>query len=150
METSINERFERLIITLYRGNKSAFAQAIGVAPSVVDNIVGKRQGKPSFDVVEKISAIAGLNLEWLITGKGEMLRTSTPSQYGTANLMLSGHDNVQVQGNSNNVATQPHPPTQTIDRALDEIAHQRQLLEKSQTQIDRLLAVIERLTAPTN
>ena len=150
METSINERFERLIITLYRGNKSAFAQAIGVAPSVVDNIVGKRQGKPSFDVVEKISAIAGLNLEWLITGKGEMLRTSTPSQYGTANLMLSGHDNVQVQGNSNNVATQPHPPTQTIDRALDEIAHQRQLLEKSQTQIDRLLAVIEHLTAPTN
>ena len=78
METSINERFERLIITLYRGNKSAFAQAIGVAPSVVDNIVGKRQGKPSFDVVEKISAIAGLNLEWLITGKGEMLRTSPP------------------------------------------------------------------------
>ena len=150
METSINERFERLIITLYRGNKSAFAQAIGVAPSVVDNIVGKRQGKPSFDVVEKISAIAGLNLEWLITGKGEMLRTSTPSQYGTANLMLSGHDNVQVQGNSNNVATQPHPPTQTIDRALDEIAEQRKLVQTAQAQIDRLLAVIERLTAPNN
>ena len=79
-----------------------------------------------------------------------MLRTSPPTQMGTGNLMITGHDNVQVQGNSNNVATQPHPPTQTIDRALDEIAHQRQLLEKSQTQIDRLLAVIEHLTAPTN
>lgn len=64
--------------------------------------------------------------------------------------MITGHDNVQVQGNSNKVTAQPHPPTQTIDRALDEIAHQRQLLEKSQTQIDRLLAVIERLTAPNN
>ncbi|MEY8688019.1 XRE family transcriptional regulator [Bacteroides sp. AN502(2024)] len=68
---SINERFGKIIRTLYGGNKSAFASAIGVAPSVVENIVGKRQGKPSFDVVEKVCAIAEVNTTWFITGRGD-------------------------------------------------------------------------------
>lgn len=68
---SINDRFGKIIRTLYGGNKSAFASAIGVAPSVVENIVGKRQGKPSFDVVEKVCAIAEVNTTWLITGRGD-------------------------------------------------------------------------------
>ena len=68
---SINDRFGKIIRTLYGGNKSAFASAIGVAPSVIENIVGKRQGKPSFDVVEKVCAIAEINTIWLITGRGD-------------------------------------------------------------------------------
>ena len=71
---TVNSRLERVINTLFNGRKSAFASAIGVTPSVVDNIVGKRKGKPSFEVMEKISAIAELNIEWLITGRGNMLR----------------------------------------------------------------------------
>lgn len=70
---TINERFTVIINTLYNGNKSAFAKAIGVAPSVVDNIVGKRQGKPSYDVIEKVSALAAVNLNWLISEIGEPL-----------------------------------------------------------------------------
>ena len=84
---SINERFSQIITALFNGNKSAFASAIGVTPSVVDNIVGKRQGKPSFDVVEKVSALAEININWLITGKGDMLKGSgvvvEPSKDGT-------------------------------------------------------------------
>lgn len=83
---SINERFDQIIGTLFKGNKSAFANAIGVTPSVVDNIVGKRQGKPSFDVVEKVSALAEINIDWLITGKGDMLKSSKgikPTKDGT-------------------------------------------------------------------
>jgi phage repressor protein C with HTH and peptisase S24 domain len=83
---TINERFEQIIGTLFKGNKSAFANAIGVTPSVVDNIVGKRQGKPSFDVVEKVSALAEINIDWLITGKGDMLKSSKgikPTKDGT-------------------------------------------------------------------
>ena len=68
---NINYRFGKIIRTLYGGNKSAFASAIGVSPSVVENIVGKRQGKPSFDVVEKVCALAEVNIVWLITGKGD-------------------------------------------------------------------------------
>lgn len=70
----INSRFNQIITTLFKGNKSAFASAVGVTPSVVDNIVGKRQGKPSFEVLEKVSALAEINIEWLITGSGNMLK----------------------------------------------------------------------------
>jgi SOS-response transcriptional repressor LexA len=83
---TINERFDQIIGTLFKGNKSAFANAIGVTPSVVDNIVGKRQGKPSFDVVEKVSALAEINIDWLITDKGDMLKSSKgikPTKDGT-------------------------------------------------------------------
>ena len=83
---TINERFDQIIGTLFKGNKSAFANEIGVTPSVVDNIVGKRQGKPSFDVVEKVSALAEINIDWLITGKGDMLKSSKgikPTKDGT-------------------------------------------------------------------
>lgn len=68
---TINERFNKIIKALSGGNKSAFANTIGVAPSVIDNIVGKRQGNPSFEVLEKVSAIAEINLEWLIADRGE-------------------------------------------------------------------------------
>lgn len=68
---SINERFGKIIRILYDGNKRAFATDVGIAPTVVENIVGKRQGKPSFDVIEKVCALANVNTEWVITGRGE-------------------------------------------------------------------------------
>lgn len=74
MSTTINERLLDVISVLYKGNKSTFASAIGVTPSVIDNITGKRQGKPSFEVLNKISAIKEINIEWLITGQGDMLK----------------------------------------------------------------------------
>lgn len=68
---SINERFGKIIRVLYGGNKRAFATEVGIAPTVVENIVGKRQGKPSFEVIEKVCALANINTEWLITGRGD-------------------------------------------------------------------------------
>ncbi|MDR2935964.1 MAG: hypothetical protein LBU80_01285, partial [Rikenellaceae bacterium] len=78
MKASINSRFVRLISELYRGNKRAFAQAIDVYSTVIENVVGTRQGKPSYDVIEKICANANVSPEWLLTGNGPMLRTDEP------------------------------------------------------------------------
>lgn len=71
---TINERFERIINALYNGNKRAFATSIGVSATVVENVVGKRQGKPSYDVLVAICAYANISAHWLLTGEGEMLR----------------------------------------------------------------------------
>lgn len=73
---NINHRFNTLIKELYKGNKRAFAMAIGVNPTVVENVVGTRQGKPSYDVLEKIIANANISAEWLFTGKGSMKKES--------------------------------------------------------------------------
>lgn len=71
---TVNERFQEIINTLYKGNKRALAQSIGISATVVENVVGTRQGKPSYDVLEKICANANISAEWLLTGKGSMLR----------------------------------------------------------------------------
>lgn len=82
METTINQRIKRLIDEKFNGNKRAFAGEVGISPTVVENIVGTRQGKPSFDVVQKIYAKANIRLEWLIAEEGEMEKSSreTPNQ----------------------------------------------------------------------
>ena len=70
---TINERIYKIISIRYKGNRRAFANAVGVHATVIQNIVGTRLGKPSYDVIEKICANAYINANWLITGKGEML-----------------------------------------------------------------------------
>ena len=73
METSVNDRYLEIITRQFGGNKSLFAKAIGVTPSVIDNIVGKRAGKPSYDVIAKTCRLEGLSASWLILGQGEMM-----------------------------------------------------------------------------
>ncbi len=76
MGTTINSRLSTLIHELYGGNKRAFASAVGVSPTVIENIVGARQGKPSYDVINKICANANVSSEWLLMERGSMLRDS--------------------------------------------------------------------------
>lgn len=70
---TVNERFEAIIRVLFGGNKRAFALHVGISPTVVENVVGTRKGKPSFDVLEKVCSNANISAEWLLLGKGEML-----------------------------------------------------------------------------
>lgn len=69
---TINERFEKIINDIYSGNKRSFSLSVGISPTVVENIVGQRRGKPSYDVIEKVCANANINPEWLILEKGCM------------------------------------------------------------------------------
>ena len=75
----INSRFQAIIDTLFDGKQNAFAKAIGVAPSVIANVVGSRKGKPSFDVLSKMCANADISEEWLLSGKGNMKKNTQNS-----------------------------------------------------------------------
>lgn len=71
---TINQRIQKLIDKLFNGNKRAFSSAIGVSPTVIENVVGTRKGNPSFEVIQKIVfAIENINADWLLTDRGEML-----------------------------------------------------------------------------
>lgn len=76
----INKRMTELINAVSNGNKRAFSQLVGVSPTVIENIVGTRQGKPGYELLEKILfAIENINIDWLLTGRGSMLRTEVAS-----------------------------------------------------------------------
>lgn len=71
-----------------------------------------------------------LNRVWLLAGEGFMLNSGNHVE-GDANVI--GNDNtVHTDGN--------------ICKALDALGTQQEITKKSQEQIDRLLAIIEKLT----
>jgi len=57
-------------------SQSQFADTIGVARASVSHILAGRN-KPGFDFIDgMMSHYPALNIEWLITGKGKMYKTS--------------------------------------------------------------------------
>lgn len=80
MET-INERIDLLIKQL-KMNKNSFSNHIGLSNSTtISNIIGGRKSFPSFDILEKIIlSIDGINIEWLMIGKGEMFKPKNQTE----------------------------------------------------------------------
>lgn len=103
---SINDRIQEIIDSLYSGNKRAFSLAIGVSPSVIENIVGKRKSNPSFDVTNKIiNSIEDINIEWLMTGNGKMTnRTPYPT---TESASILAEEDVAYGKTSPSFSTRP-------------------------------------------
>ncbi len=78
--SDISDRIQYLIDNQYSSNKKKFADSIGYSPQVVSNIVAGRRTKPSYDVLNAIiSTNVYINSEWLLTGKGEMMKESCTS-----------------------------------------------------------------------
>lgn len=76
------------------------------------------------------------NKVWLLTGEGKMLRDI--------------HTDEKV-GEDSRIADADHEALpSTLDKAIGEIAEQRKIIAKCQEQIDRLIAVIERMTDARN
>ena len=74
---TINFRISQ-IITYFGMNQNSFSKKIGMDNNVtIGNIVKGRKNKPSYDVIEKIIlTFDSINSDWLITGKGEMIKGS--------------------------------------------------------------------------
>lgn len=141
MDNTIKERLTAYL--KYKGiNKSEFGRMVGVSNAYISSI--RKSIQP--DKTEKIAAsFPDLNIAWLITGDGEMLKENVKQ-------ISHGDNSPNISGNGNNVNA-----ASTIEKALNEIAEQRKLVakaqdqvsvameqvSKSQQQIDRLLSILE-------
>lgn len=81
METTINERINKICQDNYGGVISSMAQDVGLKPTTLRDILSGRV-KPSYDtIVQILSAdIMGINPGWLILGDGEMYKKNNPIQ----------------------------------------------------------------------
>ena len=58
----------------------AFAESIGVAQATISHILGPRNKYPSTEVILRLhQRYNDINLEWLLTGQGEMSNTPSDS-----------------------------------------------------------------------
>lgn len=75
MQLSINERISLLVKEKANDSQAVFANAIGVKPTVINNIVAGRMSEPSFQTLLKIIiAYPDISSDWLLLGTGEMLK----------------------------------------------------------------------------
>jgi transcriptional regulator with XRE-family HTH domain len=74
---------ERLnaILKHFKINASQFADEIGVQRASVSHVLSERN-KPGFDFIQRIlDTYPSISADWLITGKGEMLKSKNVKQY---------------------------------------------------------------------
>lgn len=81
IDCSINERIKRIADYFFKGNTSAMARSTFIKQSTLRDIIGERQSTPSYDTIKGIvdSATIDVNPDWLITGKGSMLKSEEES-----------------------------------------------------------------------
>ena len=90
----MKEKIEAIISLFFEGNKAKFAEETGLSGSIVTNLTGGRENKPSFMALQKIlGRLPEVNPDWLILSKGEMLRSVDKVPYElkpTINYELKG------------------------------------------------------------
>lgn len=81
VNVDINERIRRILHELYDGNITAMAKSTYISRSTIYSIIGEQSSLPGYDVIRKIAEIptCDIDLNWLITGQGEMLKSDKPS-----------------------------------------------------------------------
>ena len=79
---SIKDRF-KMIMDREKLTAGAFAESIGVAQATISHILGSRNKYPSTEVILKLhQCYKDINLEWLLTGKGNMSNDSSSTESG--------------------------------------------------------------------
>lgn len=146
---------ERLKMFINYKNLSvrAFEAACGLSYGFVGNMRNSMQPDKTTRIAHRFPE---LNTGWLMTGEGEMLRPQYIEQHFSGNV--SGGKNIYapINGDKNSFsytdikgktipATGPSPIDP--DKFFDELSAQRRMTEKAQQQIDRLLDIIEKMSA---
>lgn len=122
---------ERLLeyLRANRITQAEFGRMMGVSSAYVSTM----RESLSLDMQKKVkAAFPDLNMQWLIFGEGEMI----------------------VKGDGNNTQTVQNTyingSTSALEKAFNEIAEQRKLTAASQSQVDRLLSIIETMQKAQN
>lgn len=152
-----SERLRKLIKSLSL-TQSALADKLGITQGAVSSWLCR--DTLSSEGAHRIKeAFPQINLDWLLTGNGQMLISDAP----TGAPLIQNQDSTNSGGNSINMGGTQHignqvptngeqnEPTlaaimdelRTIMRRLDEL---NALAERKEKQIDRLLAIIEQIS----
>lgn len=91
-KSAISERIQRLITEFCEGKNLQFAKAIGVNESNIRSYLTGTQ--PRFDILAAIAEKFAVNCEWLLTGKGEMVKTKCTTDRLKCSTPLSTKDEV--------------------------------------------------------
>ena len=138
---TINDRLEIICNSLFNGNKSAMAKAIGLQPTGLSNYLGnKRRSKPNVDMVANLVQFCHIDAFWLLTGEGEMLSTDN-SQRSVAVVASTISDNSVV-------ANEVYSPAQKDTSEIPILRERVAALERLLAEKERLIQLYESMNKP--
>ena len=136
-EKEVKKHHLEELLSHLRLSETEFANSIEENPTKINHVLNFRNGISSKLARAITSKYKDVNFEWLRTGKEPMLKS------GIYESKVKGNNNISVAGNENQVNSdvllELHKGYQEMIRV-----NQAQLTE-SQTQISRLISVIEQL-----
>ena len=125
------------VLNYVKMNAKQFSEAIGCsAPGWIYEVMNPNRpnGLSKAKAGEIVAAFPEINLSYLLTGEGSLLRSDT----------ING--NVQQNINSSHITQTGNveAPTAQMDKLISVLAEQSQQVTKAQEQIDRLITIIEK------
>lgn len=109
MENTVKERVE-IFLKAKKISKTNFGKAIGASNAFVSSM-RKSIGPDKLQSIA--SAYPDLNIEWLLTGEGQMLKPQTANSVSVGSV--SGNGNNFVAGNNNNIGIPREEDVETIE-----------------------------------
>lgn len=148
------EILELLIEQFCKGNKAQFASKIGVKPQTINTWINRN----TFDIDLIYSKCELVSADWLLTGKGEMLKSDSDIHNDSGiyknNVLADGGSNVTMNNEQSINVALPESGEQKIIRPdgtveivsiNDKNSEYFELLKKKDEQIDRLISIIEKI-----
>lgn len=131
--TNMKERIIK-IMECERMGQAQFASAIGIQRAAMSHIISGRNN-PSLDVMTKIlHRYPQINPDWLLLGKGEMLRDNTPAMVPADNIAKNppqiqvvpeGHQELpfqesrkELENSENTWAVSVERPSKTVSKIM--------------------------------
>lgn len=150
MERTVKERLVKFI-SASNLTQAEFQRRCNLSSGYINNMV---DGIGAAKLEQIISEFPHLNTKWLLTGEGEMLKSSVITVTGDNNM--TGGNNISIEGKSDDNAR-----VSTIDKVINELSEMRKLLQEqinnnqeqinnNKEQFDRLVSIIEKLTNKLN
>ncbi|WP_308223801.1 hypothetical protein [uncultured Prevotella sp.] len=132
MFTTINQRINAILDTVYGGNVTAMEKGAYIPRTTISSIVGSSKTSPGFNVIAKIGEISSprISMEWLIRGVGDMF--------------LDEKDSIKYQINSgSNITNSPVNDSDTLNRLLALVEAKDSQIEQKDKQINTLLNILQ-------
>lgn len=134
MENVIQKRLSDYLVAK-KMNYKDFEKLCGLSNGAASKLSEKSRETTLNRIVEKTD----INIEWLLKGEGEMFRQDQSVSDVSGSTIVGAN----VNGNGNNIS---HNDDSNISGMIELQKGYQEMIKKSQEQLDRLLAVIEKLT----
>lgn len=93
-EDAVSQRLKCLIEQFEDGVQRRFALRLGVNPTMISEIFGKRKNKPSVELLQKtMETYPQLRTDWLLLGEGQMLKSDANADTAQKTLPYTEPEN---------------------------------------------------------